>query len=181
MGQNWIQFSSKFGISNSTEFYPNLKLRYWWYKWFHSIKRILHRIPWNLECANLADTSSSMEVNRTWSAPISLTRSVPWNSMELARRLTGKSCSEIGGDCEYNVRGSQTIWGPFHYEDVLPVKGPHYKGRGFIFTVKIPIPEKVVFILRPAPAFLSCSGFIYIDFTWNFDIMCCCFKSHPRQ
>ena len=42
-----------------------------------------HGIPWNLECANFADTSSSMEFHGTRSAPISLTRAVPWNSMEL--------------------------------------------------------------------------------------------------
>ena len=42
-----------------------------------------HGIPWNLECANFADTSSSMEFHRTKSAPISLTRAVPWNSIEL--------------------------------------------------------------------------------------------------
>ena len=41
-------------------------------------------IPWNLECANFADTSSSMEFHGTCSAPISLTRAVPWNCMELA-------------------------------------------------------------------------------------------------
>ena len=93
-----------------------------------------HRIPWNLECANFADTSSSvefyiilklsalmipmvplnnkkgsiefhgtdtsssMEFHRTWrasisltravlsGAPISMTRAVPWNSMELRVR-----------------------------------------------------------------------------------------------
>ena len=42
-----------------------------------------HGIPWNLECANFADTSSSMEFHGIWSAPISLTWEVPWNSMEL--------------------------------------------------------------------------------------------------
>ena len=42
-----------------------------------------HGIPWNLECANFADTSGSMEFHGTWSAPISLTRAVLWNSMEL--------------------------------------------------------------------------------------------------
>ena len=40
-------------------------------------------IPWNLEFANFDDTSSSMEFHGTWDAPISLTRAVPWNSMEL--------------------------------------------------------------------------------------------------
>ena len=45
-----------------------------------------HGIPWNLECANFADTSSSMEFHGTWNAPISLTRAVPWNSMELRMR-----------------------------------------------------------------------------------------------
>ena len=42
-----------------------------------------HGIPWNLECANFADTRSSMEFHGTSSAPISMTRAVPWNSMEL--------------------------------------------------------------------------------------------------
>ena len=46
-----------------------------WHKQFRGI-------PWNLKCANFADTSSSMEFHGTWSAPISLTREVPWNSME---------------------------------------------------------------------------------------------------
>ena len=41
-----------------------------------------HGIPWNLGCANFADTSSSMEFHGTWSAPISLTRAVSWNSMD---------------------------------------------------------------------------------------------------
>ena len=45
-----------------------------------------HGIPWNLECANFADTSSSMEFHGTWNAPISLTRAVPWNSMEIEVR-----------------------------------------------------------------------------------------------
>ena len=45
-----------------------------------------HGIPWNLECANFADTRSSMEFHETWSAPISLTREIPWNSMELRKR-----------------------------------------------------------------------------------------------
>ena len=42
-----------------------------------------HGIPWNLECDNFADASRSMEFHGTSSAPISLTRAVPWNSMEL--------------------------------------------------------------------------------------------------
>ena len=45
-----------------------------------------HGIALNLECANFADTSSSMEFHVTWSAPISLTRAIPWNSMELGVR-----------------------------------------------------------------------------------------------
>ena len=45
-----------------------------------------HGIPRNSECANFADTSSSMEFHGTWSAPISLTPAVPWNSMELGVR-----------------------------------------------------------------------------------------------
>ena len=40
-------------------------------------------IPWNFKCANFADTSSSMEFHGTSSAPISMTRVIPWNSMEL--------------------------------------------------------------------------------------------------
>ena len=40
-------------------------------------------IPWNLECAKFADTSSSMEFHGTRSALISMTWAVPWNSMEL--------------------------------------------------------------------------------------------------
>ena len=45
-----------------------------------------HGIPWNLDCANFVDMSSSMELHGAWSAPISLTRAVPWNSMELGGR-----------------------------------------------------------------------------------------------
>ena len=45
-----------------------------------------HGIPWNKECANFADTSSSMEFHGTWSVPISLTREVPWNSIDLVLR-----------------------------------------------------------------------------------------------
>ena len=45
-----------------------------------------HGIPWNWECANFDDTSNSMEFHGTWGAPISLTRAVPWNSMELGVR-----------------------------------------------------------------------------------------------
>ena len=41
-----------------------------------------HGIPWNWECANFDDTSSSMEFHGTRSVPISMTRAVPWNSME---------------------------------------------------------------------------------------------------
>ena len=45
-----------------------------------------HGIPWNFGCANFDDSSSSKEFHGTCSAPISLTRQVPWNSMELAVR-----------------------------------------------------------------------------------------------
>ena len=45
-----------------------------------------HGIPYNLKCANFDDTSSAMEFHGTSSAPISLTRAVPWNSMELGVR-----------------------------------------------------------------------------------------------
>ena len=68
-----------------------------WHKQFHGIpwnfgcanfedsssSMEFHGIPWNLECANFADTRSSMEFHGTSSAPISMTRAVPWNSMEL--------------------------------------------------------------------------------------------------
>ena len=87
---NWKPFSSKFWNSNSTEFYTILKLsvlmipmvplnnkkKVPWHQQFHGI-------PWNFECTNFDDTSSSMEFHGTWSAPISLTEAVPWNSMEL--------------------------------------------------------------------------------------------------
>ena len=43
-----------------------------------------HGIPWNLKWANFDDTSSSMEFHGIRSAPISMTRAVPWNSMKLA-------------------------------------------------------------------------------------------------
>ena len=49
------------------------------FRWYEQFRGI----PWNLMCANYADTSSSMEFHRTWSAPISLTRAVSWNSIEL--------------------------------------------------------------------------------------------------
>ena len=45
-----------------------------------------HGIPRNLWCANFDDTSSSMEFHGTWGEPISMTRAVPWNSMELKVR-----------------------------------------------------------------------------------------------
>ena len=44
----------------------------------------LHGIPWNMECANFDETS--MECHGTSSAPISLTRAAPWNSVELRLR-----------------------------------------------------------------------------------------------
>ena len=34
--------------------------------------------PWNLECANFADTSSCIQFHGTWSAPMSMTRVIPW-------------------------------------------------------------------------------------------------------
>ena len=43
-------------------------------------------IPWNLKCANFADMRSSLEFHGTLGAPISLTRTIPWNSMELRVR-----------------------------------------------------------------------------------------------
>ena len=45
-----------------------------------------HGIPWNLKCANFADMRSSVEFHGTLGAPVSLTRAVPWNSMELRMR-----------------------------------------------------------------------------------------------
>ena len=44
-----------------------------------------HGIPWNLEGANFDDTSNSMEFYGTRSAPISMTRAGPWNSMHQTR------------------------------------------------------------------------------------------------
>ena len=41
-----------------------------------------HGIPWNLRYANFIDMSSSVEFHGTLNAPISLTREVPWNSLE---------------------------------------------------------------------------------------------------
>ena len=41
-----------------------------------------HGTPWNLECANLADRSSSMEFHGTWNTPISMLKQFhgnPWN------------------------------------------------------------------------------------------------------
>ena len=107
---NWKPFSSKFWNSNSTEFYTILKLsalmipmvplnkkRVPWHQQFHGIpwnfectnfddtssSMEFHGIPWTLECANFADRSSFMEFHGTWNKPISMTRTVPWNSMEL--------------------------------------------------------------------------------------------------
>ena len=45
-----------------------------------------HGFPWNLKCANFADMRSSMEFHGNLGAPISLTRAVLWNSMELRVR-----------------------------------------------------------------------------------------------
>ena len=102
---NWKPFSSKFWNSNSMEFYTILKLsalmipmvpfnnkkkgsmtpavpwnsmelrvhQFRWHEQFHGI-------PWNLECANFADRSSSMEFHGTYNKPISMTRTVPWIS-----------------------------------------------------------------------------------------------------
>ena len=46
----------------------------------------VYGIPWNLKCANFVDPSSSMEFHGIWNVPISLTREVPWNSIELEVR-----------------------------------------------------------------------------------------------
>ena len=56
------------------------------FRWHEISSMEFHVIPWHLMCTNYADTSSSMEFRGTWSAPISLTRAVPWNSMELRMR-----------------------------------------------------------------------------------------------
>ena len=48
------------------------------FRWHEQI----YGIPWNLKCANFADTRSSMEFHGNWRAPISLTREVLWNSIE---------------------------------------------------------------------------------------------------
>ena len=52
-----------------------------WHKQFHEI-------PWNMKCANFADTSSSMEFHGTRGAPISSKRAVPWNSVEFQWTLS---------------------------------------------------------------------------------------------
>ena len=57
----------------------SMELRMRQFRWHEQF----HGIPWNLECVNFADTSSSMEFHGNWSAPISLTWEVPCNSMEL--------------------------------------------------------------------------------------------------
>ena len=68
-----------------------------WHEQFHALPRDsmdfgvrqfclhehFHGIPWHLECTNFHDTSSSMEFHGTSIGPISLTRAVPWNSMQL--------------------------------------------------------------------------------------------------
>ena len=66
--------------SNSTEFYTILKLS----------ALMIPMVPVNNKKGSMefhgTDTSSSMEFHGTWSAPISLIRAVPWNSMELGVR-----------------------------------------------------------------------------------------------
>ena len=59
-----------------------MELRVRQFRWHEQF----HGIPWTLECANFADTSSSIEFHGTRSSPISLTWAVPWNSMELEVR-----------------------------------------------------------------------------------------------
>ena len=72
---NWKPFSSKFWNSNSTQFYTILKLS----------ALMIPMVPLNNK-KRFHDTSSSMEFHGTSSAPISMTRAVPWNSMELGVR-----------------------------------------------------------------------------------------------
>ena len=60
----------------------SMELRVRQFRWHEQF----HGIPWNLKCPNFDDTRSSMEFHGTWSAPISLTREIPWNSMELGVR-----------------------------------------------------------------------------------------------
>ena len=67
---------------NSMEFHGTTSVGVRQVRWHEQF----HGIPWNLGCANFADTSSSMEFHGTWSALISMTRAVPWNSMELGVR-----------------------------------------------------------------------------------------------
>ena len=40
-------------------------------------QKVFIGIPWNMECTNIADTSSSVEFYGPWRAPISLSRAVP--------------------------------------------------------------------------------------------------------
>ena len=72
---NWKPFASKFWNSNSTEFYTILKLS----------ALMIPMVPLNNK-KRFHDTSSSMEFHGTSSAPISMARAVPWNSMELQVR-----------------------------------------------------------------------------------------------
>ena len=60
----------------------SMELRVRQFRWHEQ----LHGIPWNLKCANFDDMSSSMEFHGTFGVPISMTREVPWNSMELRVR-----------------------------------------------------------------------------------------------
>ena len=71
------------GPWNSMEFHGTRNARilelglrqFRWHEQFHGI-------PWNFECTNFDDTSSSMEFHITRCAPISISRAGPWNSME---------------------------------------------------------------------------------------------------
>ena len=60
---------------NSIEFHGTRSAQFRWHEQFIGT-------PWNFKCANFADMSSSMEFYATRSALISMTRTVPWNSME---------------------------------------------------------------------------------------------------
>ena len=55
-----------------------------------SSSKEFHGIAWNLKCANFAERSSSMEFHGTWSAPISLTRADPWNSIKFHGTWNGQ-------------------------------------------------------------------------------------------
>ena len=69
-------------IGATQDQWNSMELRVCQFRWHEQF----HGIPWNLKCANFADMRSSMEFHGTLGVPISLPRSVPWNSMELGVR-----------------------------------------------------------------------------------------------